>query len=210
MEVGIIDYEAGNLGSVLNAFRYLKIPVRVLTAPAEMERVGAVILPGVGAFGDCLSKLRARGFEGPIREWIAAGRPFLGICVGLQALYEGSDESPGVPGFGIFAGRIHRFSDRFGLKIPQIGWNSVEQVRRDCPLFADIPDGAYFYFVHSYRADPAGPEVAGITEYGERFASVVWRENLFAIQFHPEKSQKVGLRLLQNFADWAYERTVPK
>lgn len=207
--IGILDYEAGNLGSVANAFRFLEIPARIVSAPAELRGISAMVLPGVGAFGDCLSKLRARGFEAPVKEWIAEGRPFLGICVGLQALFEGSDESPGVTGFGLLPGRVHRFTGQPGLKIPQIGWNSVKQVNPDCPLFAGIPDESYFYFVHSYRADAAGEHVAGVTEYGGPFASVIWKDNVFAIQFHPEKSQKVGLALLQNFADWAYERTAP-
>lgn len=208
--IGILDYEAGNLGSVTNAFRFLEIPARVVTTPDELRGIDAMTLPGVGAFGDCLTKLRARGFEGPVKQWIADGRPFLGICVGLQALYEGSDESPEAPGLGVFAGRVRRFADRPGLKIPQIGWNSVRQVNRECPLFAGIPDEAYFYFVHSYRADADNPEVAGVTEYGAPFGAVVWRDNVMAIQFHPEKSQKVGLMLLQNFADWAYERTAAR
>lgn len=207
--IGILDYEAGNLGSVANAFRFLEIPARIVSAPAELRGISAMVLPGVGAFGDCLSKLRARGFEAPVKEWIAEGRPFLGICVGLQALFEGSDESPGVTGFGLLPGRVHRFTGQPGLKIPQIGWNSVKQVKPDCPLFAGIPDESYFYFVHSYRADAAGEHVAGVTDYGGPFASVIWKDNVFAIQFHPEKSQKVGLALLQNFADWAYERTAP-
>lgn len=208
--IGILDYEAGNLGSVTNAFRFLEIPARVVTNPVELRGIDAMVLPGVGAFGDCLKKLRARGFEVPVKAWIAEGRPFLGICVGLQALYEGSEESPGVPGLGLLRGTIRRFADRPGLKIPQIGWNSVRQVRRDCPLLAGIPDEAYFYFVHSYRADAGGAEVAGVTEYGDPFAAVIWRDNAMAIQFHPEKSQKVGLKLLQNFADWAYERTAAR
>jgi imidazole glycerol phosphate synthase glutamine amidotransferase subunit len=208
--IGILDYEAGNLGSVTNAFRFLEIPARIVATPEALRGVEAMVLPGVGAFGDCLRKLRARGFEDPVRDWIAEGRPFLGICVGLQALYEGSEESPDEPGLGIFPGRIRRFAERPGLKVPQIGWNSVRQRRRECPLFAGIPNEAYFYFVHSYRADASGPEAAGETEYGGPFASVVWRENVMAIQFHPEKSQKVGLMLLQNFADWAYERTAAR
>ncbi len=208
--IGILDYEAGNLGSVANAFRFLELSARVVTKPSELAGIQAMVLPGVGAFGDCLRKLRAHGFEVPVRKWIASGRPFLGICVGLQALYEGSEESPDVPGLGIFSGRVRRFEGPPGLKIPQIGWNSVRKARPECPLFAGVPDGAYFYFVHSFRADAAGPEAAGVTDYGGPFASVLWRDNVMAIQFHPEKSQRVGLMLLQNFADWAYERTAPR
>lgn len=208
--IGILDYEAGNLGSVTNACRYLDLRARVVSGPEDLAGVEAMILPGVGAFGDCLQKLRARGFEKPVRQWIDDGRPFLGICVGLQALFEGSEESPGVPGLGILPGLIRRFPARTDLKIPQMGWNKVQQRRRDCPLFQGIPDEAFFYFVHSYCALAEGDFVAGVTDYGLPFASVVWRENVMAIQFHTEKSQKVGLMLLQNFADWAYERTAAR
>jgi glutamine amidotransferase len=208
--IAILDYEAGNLGSVTNACRYLDVSARVVTKPGELAGCEAMILPGVGAFGDCLTKLRARGFEAPVRKWIADGRPFLGICVGLQALYEGSDESPGVPGLGILPGRIRRFPEQADLKVPQMGWNRVRQQRPDCPLFQGIPDDAFFYFVHSYCAVAEGECVAGVTEYGMPFASVVWQDNVMAIQFHAEKSQKVGLMLLQNFADWAYERTAAR
>lgn len=204
--IGILDYEAGNLGSVTNACRYLELPSRLVASPDEMAGIEALVLPGVGAFGDCLNKLRARGFEAPVKKWIESGRPFLGICVGLQALFEGSEESPGVPGLGILPGTIRRFPDRTGLKVPQIGWNRVKQRQPECPLFPGIPDEAFFYFVHSYCAAPDGDFVAGVTEYAAPFASVVWRDNILAIQFHAEKSQTVGLQLLQNFADWAYER----
>jgi imidazole glycerol phosphate synthase glutamine amidotransferase subunit len=208
--MAILDYEAGNLGSVTNACRYLELPARVVGRPADLAGASAMVLPGVGSFGDCLTKLRARGFEAPVKEWIAAGRPFLGICVGLQALFEGSEESPGVPGLGILPGRIRRFPGQPDLKVPQMGWNRVRQQRRDCPLFQGIPDEAFFYFVHSYYAEAQGDAVAGVTEYGVPFASVVWRDNVTAIQFHSEKSQKVGLMLLRNFADWAYERTAAR
>jgi len=208
--IGIIDYEAGNLGSVTNAFRYLDLPARVVTDPAELAGCQAVILPGVGAFGDCLQKLRARGFEAPVKDWLAAGKPFLGICVGLQALYEGSEESPGVPGLGVLPGVIRRFPADAELKVPQIGWNQIRQQRPDCPLFQNLPDEAFVYFVHSYYAEARGEAVAGVTRYGTEYASVLWRDNLLAVQFHPEKSQKVGLTMLENFADWAYERTAAR
>ncbi len=205
--IGILDYESGNLGSVTNACRHLELPSRIVTDPAGMAGCEAIILPGVGAFGDCMNKLRARGFEGPVKKWIAGGRPFLGICVGLQALFEGSEESPGVAGLGLFPGTIRRFPDDAKLKVPQMGWNRVKQSRPECPLFAGVPDEAFFYFVHSYCADAGGDYTAGVTDYGVPFASVIWRDNVMAVQFHTEKSQTVGLQLLQNFADWAYERT---
>lgn len=197
--IGIIDYEMGNLGSVTNACRFLNLPARVLTRPDEMPACRALILPGVGAFGDCMRNLRQHGFVEPVKEWIQAGRPLLGICVGLQVLFEGSEEAPGVPGLGILPGPIRRFVEQPGLKVPQIGWNGVAQRRPDCPLFADIPDGAFFYFVHSYRADAGGVDVAGVTDFGGEYGSVVWRGALAAVQFHPEKSQEVGLRMVEGF-----------
>lgn len=208
--IAILDYEAGNLGSVTNAFQFLSIEARIVTRPAELEGCQAMVLPGVGAFGDCLTKLRSRGFEKPVKDWIAAGRPFLGICVGLQALFEGSEESPGVAGLGILPGTIRRFQDAPDLKVPQIGWNQIRQTQSECPLFYHLPDEAFVYFVHSYYAEATSEAVAGVTNYGVDYASVLWRDNLLAAQFHPEKSQKVGLTMLENFADWAYERTAPR
>lgn len=208
--IAILDYEAGNLGSVTNAFQFLSIPAKVISSPAELEGCQAMVLPGVGAFGDCLTKLRKRGFEQPVKDWVAAGRPFLGICVGLQALYEGSDESPGVPGLGILPGAIRRFQDTPEFKVPQMGWNQIRQEKPECPLFYHLPDEAFVYFVHSYYAGVSGDAVAGVTTYGTDYASVLWRDNLLAVQFHPEKSQKVGLTMLENFADWVYERTAAR
>jgi glutamine amidotransferase len=201
--IGIIDYGMGNLGSVTNACSFLRLPARIVTRPAELDSMGAVILPGVGAFGDCMRNLRAHGFAEVIREWIAADRPFLGICLGLQVLFDGSDESPGEAGLGVLPGTIRRFTDRPGLKVPQMGWNRLQQTQAACPLFQGIPDQAHFYFVHSYRADADLPASAGVTEFGERYSSVVWRGHAAAVQFHPEKSQQMGLRLLRNFAVWA-------
>ncbi len=208
--IGIIDYEAGNLGSVTNACHFLDIGAKVINQPGELAGCHAIILPGQGAFGDCMTNLRKAGFEKPVKEWIAAGRPFFGICVGLQALYEGSEESPGVPGLALLPGVIRRFKDQPDLKVPQMGWNQVRQQQKDCPLFANLPDEAFVYFVHSYYAEAGGEAVAGTTTYGIEYTSMVWRDNMMAVQFHPEKSQKVGLTMLENFADWAYERTAAR
>jgi imidazole glycerol-phosphate synthase subunit HisH len=199
--IGIIDYGMGNLGSVSNACRFLGLEARIVAAPAEMEPCRAVILPGVGAFGDCMEHLVNHGFVDVVKNWIAADRPFLGICLGLQLLYEGSEESPGVAGLGILPGRVRRFSLPPELKVPQIGWNAVAQARPECPLFKGIPDRTYFYFVHSYYAEGGTDCVAGLTDYGANYASVVWRGNMMAAQFHPEKSQKHGLQMLKNFAE---------
>ncbi len=198
--IGIIDYGSGNLGSVVNACRFLRLPARVIAAPDAAADCRALLLPGVGAFGDCLARLRAAGFEPLCREWIAADRPFLGVCVGLQALFEGSEESPDVPGLGILRGRVRRLASGPGLKVPQMGWNRVRQRRPDCPLFAGVADGAFFYFVHAFYADPADPTaVLGSTRHGVEYASAVGRGRCFAVQFHPEKSQAAGLRVLANF-----------
>jgi imidazole glycerol phosphate synthase glutamine amidotransferase subunit len=208
--IGIIDYGMGNLGSVSNACAYLEMPARIVEQPKQLAGCKSIILPGVGAFGDCMQHLTDHGFVEPIREWIASGRPFLGICLGLQSLYEGSEEAPGVAGLGVLRGTVRKFNIAPELKVPQIGWNSVKQRIPDCPLYSGIPDEAFFYFVHSYYVDGADKDiVAGETNYGLTYTSVVWRDNVMAAQFHPEKSQKAGLRLLQNFGDWAYEKAQP-
>ena len=200
--IGIIDYGMGNLGSVSNACRFLGLPFSILSRPEDMKDCRAVILPGVGAFGDCMAHLDQRGFSGVVRAWIADERPFLGICVGLQVLFESSEESPGVPGLGVFPGVVRKFRPEPGCKVPQMGWNRVRQAQPGCPMFRGVPDRAFFYFVHSYYAEPADPSiVAGVTEYGCEYASAVWRGSAFAVQFHPEKSQAAGLRMLRNFGD---------
>lgn len=199
--VALIDYGAGNVHSVFKALLFVGAEVRRVQGPDELAQAQAAVLPGVGAFDDCLNALRQQNLLAAIREFIASGRPFLGICVGYQALFEGSDEFQSrAPGLGIFRGRVIRLPDQPGLKVPQIGWNRLHFARPDCPLYEGIPDGSHVYFVHSYHPDPQDTSiVATWTEYGRRFASSVWRDNLFATQFHPEKSQEVGLRMLRNF-----------
>ena len=197
----MIDYGAGNLHSVEKALRYLGANVRRVTRPDELEAAKAAVLPGVGAFDDCIQAMQRQELLAASRDFLATGRPFLGICVGFQALFEKSQEfNSCAAGLGVFQGTVVRFSGRDGLKVPQIGWNQIEIVRSDCPIFAGIPSGSHVYFVHSYFPKPTdGSIVAARTSYGETFASAVWRDNLFATQFHPEKSQKVGLQLLKNF-----------
>jgi len=159
----------------------------------------------VGAFDDCILALERQELLAVTRDFIRSGRPFLGICVGYQALFERSEEfNSCAAGLGIFAGRVVRFTAQPGLKIPQIGWNQIQIVRPDCPLYRGIPSGSYVYFVHSFFPQPADPSLTATqTTYGETFASSIWRENVFATQFHPEKSQRVGLQLLRNFAELA-------
>jgi glutamine amidotransferase len=197
----LIDYGAGNMHSVEKALRFLGVKVRRAAKPDDLKEAPAAILPGVGAFDDCMHAMEHQALLEAIRGFIRSGRPFLGICVGYQALFDGSDEfNSCAGGLAIFPGRVTRFPERHGLKIPQIGWNQLEIARGDCPLFRNIPNGSYVYFVHSFFPRPQDESiVASWTTYGERFASAIWRENVFATQFHPEKSQKIGLQLLQNF-----------
>jgi imidazole glycerol-phosphate synthase subunit HisH len=199
--INIIDYGSGNLRSVSKALEHLGAPNRISSDPADVASADRVILPGVGAFGACVESVRAGGFVPAIESFVASGRPFLGICVGMQIIAESGDESPGIPGLGMIEGRCPRFSR--AAKIPHMGWNTVTRRGAASRLLAGIPDGAYFYFVHSYfvRADSAGEAcVVGWSDYEEPFAAVYERDNVFATQFHPEKSQEWGLKLLQNFA----------
>jgi len=203
--IALLDYGSGNLRSVHKALLAVGASVRVVHRPGEIADARAMVLPGVGAFDDCINALQRQELLGAVREFIQSGRPFLGICVGYQALFEASDEfNSCAAGLGIFKGKVVRFSEKHGLKIPQIGWNQTEIVRPDCPLFRDIPDRSYFYFVHSFHPQPSEESViATRTDYGDAFASSVWRDNVFATQFHPEKSQRVGLQLLKNFVTLA-------
>ena len=203
--IALLDYGSGNLRSVEKALRKVGADVRVVTKPEEMNDARGIVLPGVGAFDDCLTAMQRQELQAGIKEFIATGRAFLGICVGYQALFEKSEEfNSCAAGLGIFPGRVVRFPARPGLKIPQIGWNQIEFVRPDCPLFRGIADGSHVYFVHSFFPKPLDQSiVAARTDYGEAFASAVWRDNVFATQFHPEKSQAVGLTLLKNFVELA-------
>jgi glutamine amidotransferase len=199
--IALIDYGSGNLRSVHKALLKVGASVRIARQPAELADARAVVLPGVGAFDDCIQALARQSLLEASRQFIQSGRPFLGICVGYQALFEKSEEfNSCAAGLSIFQGKVVRFAARDGLKIPQIGWNQLDIVRTDCPLFRGIPGGSYVYFVHSFFPRPADPSiVATRTTYGETFVSSVWRDNVFATQFHPEKSQKIGLQLLANF-----------
>ncbi len=198
--LAIVDYGMGNLRSVQKAFERLGHAAEVTPDPERIAAAPGVVLPGVGAFGACMQNLTARGLVEPVRYAIRSGRPFLGICLGMQLLFEESEEFGPVAGLGIFPGRIVRFVPDAERKIPHMGWNTLRVVRR-VPALAGIEDGAYAYFVHSYYPMPADPAlVATTTPYGPEFASSVARDNVFACQFHPEKSQQVGLRLLD---DWA-------
>jgi imidazole glycerol-phosphate synthase subunit HisH len=203
--IALIDYGSGNLRSVQKALLKAGAEVRVTQRPDELDGARALVLPGVGAFDDCIQALDKQGLLEAARQFIRSGRPFLGICVGYQALFERSEEfNSRAPGLGVFKGRVVRFSAAHGLKIPQIGWNQLEITRTDCPLYRGIAQGSYVYFVHSFYPQPEDPTiVATRTSYGEPFASSVWHKNVFATQFHPEKSQGVGLQVLRNFVEIA-------
>ncbi len=212
--ITIIDYGMGNLGSVAKAFHHLGGSVRVTSDPKGVKKAKALVFPGVGAFGPAMGELRRRRLLDPILGFIQEGKPFLGLCLGLQLLFASSEESPGVKGLAVFPGQVRRLPRRRDLKVPHVGWNQIERQKtedrgqksevgghRSVGLLEGVPDGAYMYFVHSYYADPQDKEViAATTEYGRRFPSVVWNgDRLWATQFHPEKSQKWGLRVLNNF-----------
>ena len=197
--IALIDYGSGNLRSVDNALRSQGAQVEILSAPTHLERADAVVLPGVGAFGDCVQQIRQRGFWEPLQQWIAADRPFLGICVGYQVLFEGSEEAPDTAGMGFFQGQVRKF-DTPGLKVPQIGWNSLELTAPGHALWRGLPENPHVFFVHSFYPHPtASNEVIADCEYGNRFAAAAARGRVAGVQFHPEKSQAVGLGILRNF-----------
>ncbi|MEA3406694.1 MAG: imidazole glycerol phosphate synthase subunit HisH [Chloroflexota bacterium] len=205
----IIDYEMGNLRNVYMAFRRLGVEPRVTSDPREIREAEALVLPGVGAFGDAIDTIRRMGLEEAILEAIDEDRPFLGICVGLQLLFELSEEMGEHRGLGVLPGRVRRFPR--DLTVPHMGWNQIHQAK-DVPLWRGLPDGSYAYFVHSYYVDPEEKElIAARTDYGKDeagkyvhppivYTSAIARDNLYAIQFHPEKSQNVGERILRNFS----------
>ncbi len=199
--IAVVNYDVGNIRSVEKAFqRAVKDTgheVIVTADPEVILRADGVVLPGVGAFGACMTNLQRFGLEPVVREVIGRGTPLLGICVGMQMLFEESEEMGCWSGLGILPGRVRRFPDT--LRVPQIGWNQLHHAGTD-PLLAGIPDGAYAYFVHSYYCDAANPaDVVATTDYGFRYPSVVHRANVWGVQFHPEKSHRVGLRILRNF-----------
>ena len=197
--IAIVDYGMGNLRSVAKAFERLGAAAEVTRDPARIASAPGVVLPGVGAFGACMANLTSLGLVEPVKQAIAAGQPFLGICLGMQLLFDESEEFGPVAGLGVLRGRVVRYPPSHELKVPHMGWNSVRVARRT-PALAGIDDGDYVYFVHSYYPVPADAGVvATTTGYGVEFASSVARDNVFACQFHPEKSQRVGLRILENF-----------
>ena len=204
--IAIIDYGMGNLRSVQKAFERVGHQAVITREPRAIKQADRVVLPGVGAFGDCMNNLRRYGLENPIREAIDGGKPFLGICLGLQLLFTESEEFGTHKGLNILPGKITRFpasaNHSMKLKVPHMGWNTIS-VCQSAPLLQGIDSGSHVYFVHSFFVEPDDLDmVCTMTDYGQPFVSSVWKDNIFASQFHPEKSQRVGLRLFHNFGNW--------
>ena len=198
--ITIVDYQMGNLRSVQKAVERVGCEARISSDPAEIASAEKLILPGVGGFGDAMHELQRRDLVEPIRDFIASDRPFLGICLGLQLLFETGYEGGTHRGLGILAGDVVRFERPRPMKVPHMGWNAVRKLQ-PAPILQEIAEGTYFYFVHSYYVRPADPSVVALEcDYGGPFCAMVWRDNLFAVQFHPEKSQSDGLKLLAGFA----------
>ena len=203
--IGIIDYDAGNIRSVEKALSYLGEKTVVSRDPDILKSVAKVILPGVGSFGQAMENLHRYELVPVIRDMIEDGKPFLGICLGLQLLFESSEESPGAEGLGILKGKILKIPSSPGLKIPHMGWNSL-QLQNNGRLFRNIPQDTYVYFVHSYYLQAQEPEIVkAVTGYGTEIHASVEKDNVFACQFHPEKSGKYGLEILKNFAELGRE-----
>jgi glutamine amidotransferase len=198
-EIVLVDYGAGNMRSVQRALEAVGQQPKVSSDPRDLEHAPGIVLPGVGSAQDAMRALDRLDLIPSLRDYAESGRPFLGVCVGQQLLFDGSEEGGGVACLGILPGTVRRFSADAGLKVPQIGWNTV-QFRYDHPLLAGIPSDSYFYFVHSYYSEPDPETTLGVTEYGVDFAAIVAQENVVATQFHPEKSADMGLRLYANFA----------
>jgi imidazole glycerol phosphate synthase glutamine amidotransferase subunit len=203
MKTALIDYGAGNLSSVANALHALGTAPEIVSSPEGLAGADRVVLPGVGSFGDCMAQLEKRGLIDPLRGWLAAGRPYLGICLGYQILFDSSEESPGIAGLCAIPGKVVRFKDAPGIKIPHMGWNAATPSHPDEGCWSGLGATPYFYYVHSYFPAPEDQNIiAATTEHGgQKFAAAVERPNLFACQFHPEKSQDAGLRLIRNFLE---------
>jgi imidazole glycerol-phosphate synthase subunit HisH len=214
--IAIIDYGMGNIHSVKKALEVAGAQTLVTNKPQEIKKCEKLVLPGVGAFGDAMEELQKQDLVSAIRDDINRKKIFLGICLGMQLLFESSEESPDVKGLGIFKGKVKKFAPREGLKVPHMGWNQLRkdtshlpvrqagktQVTSECPLLKNVEDNSFVYFCHSYYPAPQEPEVsAAVTDYGEDFTSMVWKDNVFGAQFHPEKSQAVGLDILKNFVE---------
>lgn len=198
--IGVIDYGAGNLRSVCNSLKKLSVDCHVVKSPSDLNKIETMIFPGVGSFGDSSEQLKQQSLFEPIKEWIINDRPFLGICIGFQMLFDSSEESPGSEGLGIIPGKVIKFSEQTNLKVPHMGWNEVQIKNLIDPVWKNINNLSHFYFVHSYFPKLENPEFSSsTTSYGVDFTSSIRFGNTFGTQFHPEKSQNSGLRLIENF-----------
>jgi glutamine amidotransferase len=198
--IAIIDYGMGNIHSVNKALQLFGAQTLVINKPSQIKSCDKVVLPGVGAFDDAMSELEKQGLKAFILEQIKKKKPFLGICLGMQLLFEKSQEANKTKGLGILKGAVKRFIDRENLKVPHIGWNQLRIKSKDCPLLKNVPDKSYVYFCHSYYSKPSNADIsAAATDYGIDFTSIVWQDNIYGVQFHPEKSQSVGLKIIENF-----------
>ena len=201
--VVIVDYGMANLRSVQKAFEAVGASAEISSDPKRIAKADRLVLPGVGAFRDAIGRVRETGVDHVIPEFIATGRPFLGICLGMQMLFTRSLEDGVHEGLNFFPGEVVRFPNRPGLKVPHMGWNELKLTKADCPLLRDLPEHAHVYFVHGYYAIPKDASIlAATTDYPEPFCAAIWKDNVVATQFHPEKSQAVGLKMLENFAKW--------
>lgn len=198
--IAIVDYGMGNIHSVQKALEITGGECRVTNQKDAISSSEKIVLPGVGAFDDAVQELEKQGLIPVLLEQIKKGKPFLGICLGMQLLFANSEEAKSSKGFGLLSGSVKRFKSNTGLKIPHMGWNGLRVRNPDCPLLKNIPDNSYVYFCHSYYPAPAEKSmIAASTDYGIEFASMVCRDNIYGVQFHPEKSQKVGLQIIENF-----------
>lgn len=209
IKIGILDYGAGNLRSVINAFTASGYKAELVTRPEQFNALDILVFPGQGAFGDSVKQLHATGMWAPLKQWLAEGKPYLGFCLGYQLLFESSEENPGIEGLGHFKGQVKRFQSQPGFKIPHMGWNGARFQDISHPAWNGLGDEATFYFVHSYYPAPEDKELtACTTDYINSFVSGVAKDNLLAVQFHPEKSQTAGLTLLRNAVDYLSGRLV--
>lgn len=200
--IAIIDYGMGNIHSVNKALELFGAKTIVTNKAKDIEGAEKAVLPGVGAFDDAVIELEKQDLIKAIKEFVKTKKPFLGICLGMQLLFETSEEAAKSKGLGFFKGGVKRFQDSKGLKVPHMGWNQLEKVTNECLLIKDVPDSSFVYFCHSYYPEPKDKNIiAATTDYGKEFASIVWKDNLYGVQFHPEKSQKTGLKIIENFVN---------
>jgi imidazole glycerol-phosphate synthase subunit HisH len=193
--IGLIDFNAGNLYSLQNAFKKINAKTKIVKSKKDLMNCSKLVLPGVGAFGSAMKNLKEKQLDLAVIEWINSGKPFLGICIGMQLLFESSEESSEIKGLNVFKGKIKKFQ---GLKVPQMGWNQI-QIKKNSKLFQGISNNEFVYFANSFYANPKKEIISSVTEYGIEFCSAIEKGNTFAVQFHPEKSGSIGLKILKNF-----------